>query len=374
MKQRRGSSLWGETDGMSSMIYRFEPGDLVIPVIVPQSDFLGVVKEVLPKINKIMVLWNGGSLKQHDPDEISLHPHQDAIVRTRMASSRRQKASDKTTAADSQVPSGNQFVGDPDTHGINAPRGGGFSIMQDLQKDLHQEMKDEADVNPIMASRRGTASFFVDKGIVKADVSLKSHRASNFRKQEIVIELGGQQDHYIIDNGYRARSVSDLPKMIAKALEANVKLSMAGLFGPEFTGVTIDPPDKRVLDDLDLQLGRSSVGKALLIYDPNNDKYSVSRIASSRRAMYWGGPDRIYRLTKEEQDSNSALCPKCQKEMQLEPFTKSEKLYTCQKCGFKVPTSKTTNTRITIDVDKNTGEVDVDVTTAKGKKTRRGSL
>jgi len=91
----------------------------------------------------------------------------------------------------------------------------------------------------------------------------------------------------------------------------------------------------------------------------------------SRRAMYWGGPDRVYRLTRTEQENGTAVCPKCKKEMAKEPFTKSDKLYTCQSCGFKVPTSKTTTTRVTIDVDKDTGEVDVDVTTAKG---RRGKL
>jgi hypothetical protein len=89
MKTRRGSSLWPETDGLSQMIYRFEPGDIVIPVGVNQSDFLGVVKDVCSKINKVTVLWGGGSMKQHDPDEILLHPHQDSIVRTRMASTRR---------------------------------------------------------------------------------------------------------------------------------------------------------------------------------------------------------------------------------------------------------------------------------------------
>lgn len=91
MKTRRGSTLWGETDGLANMIYRFEPGDIVIPVAVNQSDFIGVVRDVCPKINKVTVQWGGGSLKQHDPDEILLHPHQDSIVRTRMASTRRGK-------------------------------------------------------------------------------------------------------------------------------------------------------------------------------------------------------------------------------------------------------------------------------------------
>jgi predicted RNA-binding Zn-ribbon protein involved in translation (DUF1610 family) len=392
MKNRRGSSLWPETDGLASMIYRFEPGDLVVPVTAQQDHFIGVVKEVLLKLNKVMVLWNGGSLKQHDPDEIMLEAHQNPIVRTRMATSRRVKnaqhlvnvkaldpltgreltralrdaiiaeneaikqyetvvdstddakvkevlqdisdeervhigeiqallkgilddeqelleegedeveemsreagvipgvpdgtgphgwgnenspgpcpyldedltASEKTA---DQPPHGDMFVGDPDMHGIDSPRGGGFSIMQDLQKDLHKEQKKESEAGPKIAGCRRGTDFFAAEGGVTDDASLKS-----------------------------------------------------------------------------------------------------------RRAMYWGAPDRVYRLTKEEQEKGSAICPRCKKEMALEPFTKSEKLYLCQKCGFKVPTSKTTTTRITIDVDKGTGEVDVDVTTAKVPKGRRGSL
>jgi DNA-directed RNA polymerase subunit RPC12/RpoP len=146
------------------------------------------------------------------------------------------------------VATGPQFVGDPKTHGIDKPRGGGFSIMQDLQKDLHKEMKKESEAGP--------------KTAADSQPELKS-----------------------------------------------------------------------------------------------------------RRAMYWGAPDRVYRLTRNEQENGTAVCPKCKKDMALEPFTKSEKLYNCPSCGFKVPSSKTTTTRITIDVDKGTGEVDVDVTTARrGRK------
>ena len=87
--------------------------------------------------------------------------------------------------------------------------------------------------------------------------------------------------------------------------------------------------------------------------------------------MYWGAPDRVYRLTKNEQQNGTAVCPRCKAEMQKEPFTKSEKLYTCQECGFKVPSSKTTTTKIEIEVQN--GEVtDVDVTTAR--RTKKGSL
>ena len=176
------------------------------------------------------------------------------------------KIAGKVSADTLSLPHGDQFVGNPDTHGIDTPRGGGFNIMQELQKDLHKEMKNESqDAGPRIA----------------------------------------------------------MEEIVEKEKESEA--------GPKIAGL------------------------------------------KSRRAMYWGGPDRVYRLTKEEQDSGSALCPKCKCNMGLEPFTKSEKLYTCESCGFKVPTSKTTTTKITIDVQPD-GEVDVDVTTSKDKKTRRGSI
>ena len=62
-------------------------------------------------------------------------------------------------------------------------------------------------------------------------------------------------------------------------------------------------------------------------------------------------------MTRTEQENGKAVCPKCKQEMAKQPFTKSDKLYTCESCGFKVPTSKTTTTRVTIDVDKDTGEI-----------------
>jgi hypothetical protein len=42
-----------------------------------------------------------------------------------------------------------EFMGDPEVHGLDEPRAGGFSIMQDLQEDLHDE-------HIASRSRRGT--------------------------------------------------------------------------------------------------------------------------------------------------------------------------------------------------------------------------
>jgi len=366
MKNRRGSSLWTETDGLSNMIYRFEPGDIVTAVAAQQPQFIGVVKEVLPKINKIMVLWNGGSLKQHDPDEIMLSPYQDSIVRTRMASTRRGKVGFFPVMAD-QPPHGDQFVGDPEMHGIDTPRGGGFSIMQDLQKDLHKEQKKESEAGPKIAEEgRRVRGFFAVRGKVAADFSL----IATGEMEMYDIQPGGEDYEWAQDIEKAAKEIQRFTKGKIRFVEMRpfdkyqgpyARMNIGKLWGGERQGEYFfeysHGPDKGMAGTTD-ELAEG-VLRAMM---------SKNGSLKSRRAMYWGAPERIYRLTKEEQANGSAVCPRCKKQMGLEPFTKSEKLYTCEKCGFKVPTSKTTNTRITIDVDKDTGDVDVDVTTAKGRR------
>jgi len=59
----------------------------------------------------------------------------------------------------------------------------------------------------------------------------------------------------------------------------------------------------------------------------------------SRRAMYWANVERIYRLTKRELVDGSVLCPRCRKEMILEPYTKTDRMYCCSGCRFKIPRS-----------------------------------
>jgi len=86
MKTRRGSSFWGGELG--KMVSRYQAGDIVKPTTATGNDFLGVVKGIDARINKVWVSWAGGSLVQHDPDEICLEPVQSEIVRSRMASRR----------------------------------------------------------------------------------------------------------------------------------------------------------------------------------------------------------------------------------------------------------------------------------------------
>lgn len=54
--------------------------------------------------------------------------------------------------------------------------------------------------------------------------------------------------------------------------------------------------------------------------------------------MYFGKSPRIYILTRKENDSGKAFCPKCGKRLKVVPFTKSDKLYQCN-CGFKIQKS-----------------------------------
>jgi DNA-directed RNA polymerase subunit RPC12/RpoP len=152
MKLRRGTTFWpGE---LGNMINQFSPGDIVSSVIADSDVLIGSVRSVHPRINKVMVAWGGGSVVQHDPDEITLHPHMnDFLVQrlsdTRVASRRTRDANEiefienkmaKELLAEDVPP---DFQGNPKVHGIDEPRGGGFSIMQNLQEDLVKEEQKE---------------------------------------------------------------------------------------------------------------------------------------------------------------------------------------------------------------------------------------
>lgn len=97
MKMRRGTSYWpGE---LGNMIKQFSVGDVVSSTIADSDVLIGVVRRVEPKLNKILVAWGGGSVVQHDPDEITLHPHlndfvQERLDRTKMAARRVKNASE----------------------------------------------------------------------------------------------------------------------------------------------------------------------------------------------------------------------------------------------------------------------------------------
>jgi ferritin len=72
------------------MVHQYSPGDIVVSNLVESSVFTGIVKEVHPKLNKVVVAWGGGALGQHDPDEIMLHSF--ALKDNQKMASRRVKA------------------------------------------------------------------------------------------------------------------------------------------------------------------------------------------------------------------------------------------------------------------------------------------
>ena len=82
MKSRRGTNFW--PGSLGHMVDQYRPGDIVVATIVEDDSFTGVVREVHRKLNKVVVAWSGGSVVQHDPDEIMLHPYNFAVLKERL--------------------------------------------------------------------------------------------------------------------------------------------------------------------------------------------------------------------------------------------------------------------------------------------------
>ena len=82
MKTRRGSNYW--SGQLGEQIHQFHTDDIVVSTLINDATFTGVVKEVSPKLNKVLVAWGGGAISQHDPDEIMLHPYASDFIRKRL--------------------------------------------------------------------------------------------------------------------------------------------------------------------------------------------------------------------------------------------------------------------------------------------------
>jgi len=72
MRMRRGTDFW--PGQLGTMVHQYAPGDIVVSNVVAERSFTGIVRQVQPKLNKVLVAWGGGSVVQHDPDEIMLLP------------------------------------------------------------------------------------------------------------------------------------------------------------------------------------------------------------------------------------------------------------------------------------------------------------
>ncbi len=97
MRMRRGTDFW--SGDLGAMVHQFKPGDLVTSVIADSDTFIGSVREVDARINKVMVAWGAGSVVQHDPDEIMLSLHQTPEVMQRMSQAQMVTASRRMRSA-----------------------------------------------------------------------------------------------------------------------------------------------------------------------------------------------------------------------------------------------------------------------------------
>ena len=510
MRMRRGSLLSGKTFGAA--ILQYKPGDTVKSILVDDHYFSGVVREVDTKTNKITVAWGGGPVSQHDVDEIMPGPGdvnygagKTKEIEIKASQGRRMRAglgdvidphpqaecplcdvmstsgdeppaqqpawviqdgpqessvisSDLRRGRFSADPSMDNFLGKPGTHGINTPRGGGFSIMEDLQKDLHQESNDLAgvhasdkqaampDVDKIMKYENGemdedeTVEFFqdlIDSGMIyhlqgsygrmaqhliqqglchrKGQTASDKTAVSNYTRnmfypfpspaaQGLGQKTGGQKyrgytieksgDNFYVKDPSGHRAFGEVPVSIEtakkwidqdiydnrkKASDKSKKAAFTkcphchGYMDDEEEGEWLGEDGRGVGWFLETdtcptcgysktyKFSERGETKDVKITNPGKTIAASNEFGGlkSRRAMYWTAPDRTFRLTRQEQETGQAICPKCQIPMEKEPFTRSDKLLICPQCRFKVPTSKAVN-RVEIKVPAG---VEVDVTT-----------
>jgi len=484
MRTRRGSSFY--SGGLGELIDRLRVDDVVSYVLNDGDGFSGIVRDVDRKTNKVTVAWAGGIVRQHDPEEIALNYHvydADEIVERWGGPVEREMTAQDTLVEHAEK--NPQFVGDPKTHGLDTPVGGGFSIMQNLQKKLHRESEEESGENPKEAGNQREALTSLEKRIMKAVKDQKGGKISMPDILRVIGEYPAKTDGpvralnaltkdgslsmefgrggiptYSIpiwasveaakemvarvvqklvttweDDGTISKTKEDRTRTAllerwalppgAKVIKEDVRHPTIGEDGTlvklrnrrvvwlSDQGRQKDVPTKwekmyasmssgqystfkkvkeggkllgfgkfkneHELDDYYLYKGdvwrvtnRSVVNQGA-VDDFNNAQ--IRKKASevdysqlkSRRAMYWGGPGRQYRLTKQEQDQGSVVCPRCKSEVSLKPFTKQEKIYTCDDCGFMIPTGKVMKERVKIEIEPD-GEVEIEIASKVAKE------
>lgn len=201
MRTRRGSTYWTTT--LKGHLKPFQKGDLVTAVTVSESSFIGIVRNVCMKTNKVMVAWGGGSLVQHDPDEIQLSVRQSDVVKSKMASRRSLIAK-----SEEEAEANPQFVGDPKLHGLDTPRGGGFSIMQNLQEDLREEeeeQREQGTLQPKVANLRSRRDVKAKKEVPEEFEEHKFTKDDNPSKDKKANELRSRRGMYHCGPGRQYR-------------------------------------------------------------------------------------------------------------------------------------------------------------------------
>ena len=201
MRTRRGSSFYRSE--LARVIDQFAPGDYVLSTFMVIGDSLqGLVTDVNKKENKVYVAWNGGAVKQHDPDELMLSvKHVD--IAPAMGEAMKQTVEDNPTPGDGTPvataeseaesvtlydnkalpgpqfiarraslktatnPPEEKFVGDKALHGLNEPVSGSTGVMRDLAYALKEEsVKAVRKASAGEGRRMRTAVYFKERGRV----------------------------------------------------------------------------------------------------------------------------------------------------------------------------------------------------------------
>jgi len=63
-----------------------------------------------------------------------------------------------------------------------------------------------------------------------------------------------------------------------------------------------------------------------------------------RRGAYHKMRGRYYRRTRAEVEESGLMCPRCKAKCDIQPFTKSVKLWSCPECGWKIPSDRVVDT------------------------------
>ncbi len=351
MRIRRGSINGGGVFDAKTM---FKEGDVVIPLIASygSSAFYGMVLDVNPVINKVSVCWNNGFASQHDPDEVLLALAVDPEVRKRLqevVAARRAAALvsrrgsriiakknprcpkcgkeiwDKSTIdqrlnwchncglkfdnrkASNPVES---VMGNQDLHGIKQPRGGGFSIMQELVKDLHKESIGEQKTagagisdsvlyrkirNALLSTARKISRIYPDAQLNYANRQLSGtvlgHKIRTF--YEILRASNGE--------------VAGLPVLI--------------IDGKQYDRF-YQPVEEKIKDVIGVT-GSERTSSVMF-----------------RRGMYHKERGRLYKPTRSEKEQDVFVCPRCKNELKKDKFSRGVKLFQCPQCSWKITSDK----------------------------------
>lgn len=271
------ASLWGSALSNGDMINVFRPGMLVHGTMNRNNALIGVVREVLPKINKVMVAWNGGSISQHDPDEITPEEHQSPIVK------------------DAMQPI--QF------EGRRMPN-------QDANKVLTASYDNEYES---LTSRRASIPY------EEIDFLGESKTAASFQGTMVPAKfIGDREIHHAEVGG----DVNGLSCHIVKTKDGNEKHIYNTVAGDELASrlhhVAMDfNTPKPLISEFLTWLQHTTGGLPVQNTKQASDDLSFENLTSRRTATLWASPPKVNETYQEYITDDCGLCPQCK---QIVPF------------------------------------------------------